>query len=81
MAEAARRGREGRRRGAGSDTVGQPAGFLILLGLSGELALAIGDVARFYGDGVVWAMGLPVDDLLRWQGVMHELRGRDHAGH
>jgi hypothetical protein len=38
-------------------------------------------VARFYGDGVVWAMGLPVDDLLRWQGVMHELRGRDHAGH
>jgi hypothetical protein len=39
----------------------------------------IGDVARFFGDGLRWVLDLPLDEFARWHGVMTELRARDHV--
>ena len=47
---------EGRRRAGGSSG----AGLLILLARSGELEIHAAKVGRFYGDGLRWALALPL---------------------
>jgi len=50
-----------RRAGSGSS-----AATLIALALSGELEILAARAGRFYGDGLRWALALPLPALLRW---------------
>jgi len=67
---------EGRRHAGGSSG----AGLLILLARSGELEIHAAKVGRFYGDGLRWALALPLSALLRWASLMPRITERERGG-
>ena len=46
--------------------IGQPVTLLWRLAASGDLRIAAARIGRFYGDGLCWALALPLPELLRW---------------
>lgn len=56
------------------------AQILPSLGESDELRIGLAITGRFYGDGLAWAMSLPLHELRRWnrlmRGVHDAERGR-----
>ena len=58
----------------------RPGGILTALGQSGEIEILAGAVGRFYGDGLRWALTLPLPALLRWSEIMPQIMRREHGG-
>lgn len=46
---------------------------------SNDLSVAVAVVGRFYGDGLTWALGLPLPDLIRWHGLRETVRKAEHG--
>lgn len=45
------------------------------------MATAAAIVGRFYGEGLRWALALPLPELIRWQGLMaHVTRAERNGG-
>lgn len=44
--------------------------FLSELARTDALATAAAIVGRFYGEGLRWALNLPLPELIRWQTLM-----------
>jgi hypothetical protein len=40
------------------------------------LSLIAGETGRFFGDGLTWALQLPLPELIHWREVMHAMQGR-----
>jgi hypothetical protein len=38
----------------------------VLVSSGDELRIIAAKLGRFYGDGLSWALALPVDELIRW---------------
>ncbi len=68
----------GRGDGGGQTAYGS-ASLLTLLGQSGEIEIMAARVGRFYGEGLTWAMALPIPALLRWADLMPEITRREHV--
>jgi hypothetical protein len=51
-----------------------------LLARSGELEIHAAKVGRFYGDGLRWALALPLSALLRWASLMPRITERERGG-
>jgi hypothetical protein len=40
----------------------------------GQLEVLAAVIGRFYGQGVVWALNLPLPELIRWRDLMPRVR-------
>jgi hypothetical protein len=49
------------------------------LARSDALATAAAVVGRFYGEGLRWALALPLPELIRWQKLMGHVRDHEPA--
>lgn len=43
---------------------------LLAMAANGELQIGAARVGRFYGDGLVWALSLPLHELMAWSRMM-----------
>jgi hypothetical protein len=55
------------------------AQWLPLLGESDELRVGLAMTARFYGDGIAWAMSLPLPELMRWNRLMRQVHDAERG--
>jgi len=44
------------------------------------LASAAAMVGRFYGEGLLWALALPLPELIAWRGLIAAVRRAENVG-
>jgi hypothetical protein len=57
--------------------LGFAAHGLIAAAEAGHIHVCAGLVARFYGEGVRWALSLPLPELFRWRDLIPRVRDAD----
>jgi hypothetical protein len=47
-----------------------------MMARTGALSMIAGETGRFFGDGLTWALRLPLPELMHWRDVMHAIQGQ-----
>ena len=52
---------------------------LVTLAASDELRIGAAVTGRFYGSGIVWALALPLPELIRWNHLIRGVRDMERG--